>query len=136
MSTQPKHTLCRITFAIQIFAIISLLAIFVSRPTSAEPAVTTKFYCNAPVVPALFLATKMPLNTAIFEKAIREGVCEYNPEPVGVTPLSFVQRIEANPTSIESRGYIWAFRLSGGREGYWYFWKAEHEAMLRDVPGI
>lgn len=136
MDKHSKLPRCATTFAIQIAVIIGFFAMTPSTATSAEPSVTTKFYCSVPDVPALFLATKLSLSTSIFEKTIREGICKYSPEPLTVMPLRFIQSTAADSAAVEPYGYIWAIRLVDGTVGYWYFWKAEHEAMLRNVPGI
>ena len=136
MDKHSKLPQCATSFVVQIVAIISFLAISVSGATSAELSVTTRIYCSDPDVPALFLATKLSLSTSIFEKAIREGICKYNPEPLTVMPLRFIQSTAADSAAVEPYGYIWAVRLVDGTVGYWYFWKAEHEAMLIRMPGI
>ena len=136
MDLHLKQIRCGIPFAIQIFVGIGLFVLFLSRPISAQSTVTTKLYCSAPLVPVLFLTTKMPFNTAIFEKAIRDEVCEYNQVPVTVMPLRFVEKVETEPASVERYGYIWAVQLPDESVRYWFFWRAEHEALLKGMPGI
>ena len=79
---------------------------------------------------------EFPRDVAVIELALRTEVCQYNDEAIPVTPAFFLRKVKTTPASAESYGYIWAIRLSEQEIAYWYFWKDEHEAMLKRTPGI
>ena len=103
---------------------------------SGESAVETKFACSNPEVPTLILTVEFPRDTAVIEHALRTEVCQRTEESTPVTPVFFLRRVKTTPTSTEPYGYIWAIRLAERKRAYWFFWKDEHETMLKRTPGI
>ena len=103
---------------------------------SGEIPVETKFGCSDPDVPTLMLTVEFPRDTAIIEHALRTEVCKYTEEPIPVTPIFFLRRVKTAPASAEPFGYIWAIRLNEQKTNYWFFWKGEHETMLKRTLGI
>jgi len=103
---------------------------------SGESAVETHFSCNDPMVPTLILTIEFPRDTAVIEHALRTGVCQRADESIPVTPVFFIRRVKTIPTSAEPYGYIWAIRLVERKMAYWFFWKDEHETILKRTPSI
>jgi len=124
---------------LQLVAVMTSLlsAVAIGIPARASDAVIeTKFSCSDPEIPALFLTEPSPREDAIVASAMRSEVCRYTEQALPVTPVRFVRQVKAEPNAAEPYGYIWAFRVSGGQVAYWYFWKDEHEVMLKVSPGI
>lgn len=114
-----------------------LSAIAISLPARAGDAVIeTRFSCSHPEIPALVLTEPFPREVAIVASAMRSKTCRYTELALPVTPVRFVRRVKAEPNAAELYGYIWAFHVSGGKVAYWYFWKDEHEVLLKISPGI
>ena len=103
---------------------------------SGEPAVETHISCSDPEVPILFLTVELARDTAVVEHALRTEICRYTNESIPVMPVRFLRRVKTAANSAEPYGYIWAFRLAVPKMGYWFFWKDEHETMLKRMPGI
>ncbi len=103
---------------------------------SGESAVETHFSCSDPVVPALILTVEFPRDTAVIEHAFRTEVCQHTDESIPITPVFFLRRVKTAPASAEPYGYIWAIRLVERKTAYWFFWKDEHETMLKRTPSI
>lgn len=96
----------------------------------------TRFACSDPEVPTLILTVEFPRDAALIEHALRTGVCQRADELIPVTPVFFLRRVKASPTSAEPYGYIWAIRLAERKPAYWFFWQGEHATMLKRMPGI
>ena len=136
MDKHPKPSRRVKACALRVVVAIGFVVTIFSRAPWAEPAVTTKIYCDGPDVPAQFVAADLARSTVIFERAVRQGACTYHPNPVMVRPLRFVRKAATGYGAVERFAYVWAIRLVDGNRGYWFFWKDAHEAMLRHAPGI
>ncbi len=102
---------------------------------SGEIPVETKIACSNSEVPTLILTLAFPRDVTVIKHALRTEVCKHTEEATPVTPVFFLRRVKTTPASAEPYGYIWAIRLSEQKTKYWFFWKGEHEAMLKRTPG-
>lgn len=121
--------------------IITLLvqggSLMVSAETkSAEAVVETNFSCSEPGVLANILAAEFPRSALLLKHALRTEACRYTDKPLPVVPVYFVRKVKTNPEDAYPYGCIWAIRLGEQKTAYWYFWKDEHEALLKGTPGI
>jgi len=103
---------------------------------SAEPVVETNFSCSETGVLANYLAAEFPRSALLLEHALRTEACRHTDRPIPVVPAYFVRKVKTNPEDAYPYGYIWAIRLAERKTVYWYFWKDEHEALLKGTPGI
>ena len=120
------------------FVVLSLFGLTLSaglEAKSGEIRLETNIACSNSAVPTLMLTTAFPRDLTIIDHAVGKGVCKYSEENMPVTPVFFLRRVKTSPDSAEAYGYIWAIRLIDQKTKYWFFWKGEHEAMLKRVPG-
>lgn len=122
--------------ALSVLFVLGLILAVGPEARSGESAVETHFSCNNPTVPTLILTVEFPRDTAIIEHALRTEVCQRTEAPIPVRPVLFLRRVKTTPNSAEPYGYIWAIRLAERKMAYWFFWKSEHETMLKRTPAI
>lgn len=106
------------------------------RTSASDTVVATKFFCKGPEIPALVLTLAFPREAAVINRALRNKTCRYTDYTLPVIPVFFVRRVRSGPNSAEPYGYIWAIRIAEKQVAYWFFWKNEHEAMLKSSSGI
>jgi hypothetical protein len=107
-----------------------------AQTKASEPVVETNFSCREPAILANFLAAEFPRSALLLKHALRSEGCWYTDKPIPVVPAYFVRKVRTNPEDAYPYGYIWAIRLAEQKTVYWYFWKNEHEALLKGTPGI
>ena len=131
-----RRHIVELTRIAAIYAVFGFATAVGQVTNTGEPAVETHISCNDPDVPILILQVEFPDDTAIFENALRTEVCEYADELITVTPVFFLEKVKAISSAAEPYGYIWAIRLNNRKVSYWYFWKSEHEVMLKKLHSI
>lgn len=122
---------CKLTRAVMILLAAGVASAIAQDAKTDEAGIVTHISCSDPKVPTLILQVAFPGDVGVFQKALGRNVCRYSDDDQLVTPLYFVAKVEAEPAAAERFGYIWAIRLDDRKVSYWYFWKDEHEELLR-----
>lgn len=133
MNTHPCMPPLKTTVFRQVAIALGLVAATASGDQSAEPAIGIKVPCSNPAIVTQFVAAEFPRDIVLIKQAFRDNVCRYIGVRTPVIPVRFIAAVTASPDAAEPVAYVWAVRLPDGEVAYSYFWKADHEVMLKDV---